>query len=338
MTAPQSSEPDRLLTALRNVETLRRVGRVAEARGTLIRATGVNARIGEVCELRDPGSRQLLTAEVVGQRHVGGGSDRSSGAACELYGQRKSAHNVAMRARKNRRVTRRPLATAVAASPAARSTWDMLIWNHIKLWVAVLVGVVIAVALPARWSVISRVLTGWNCALLVLVPLMYLRLRHLDARQLRAHYEEEDPTAPVIVIVVVAAALLSLLAIVGLLSTLKQVLPAARFVHLMLATLTIVTSWCLVHMMFTVRYADMYYSVAPDKPPPLAFPETREPLFWDFLYFSFTIGVACQTSDVATTQTGIRKTVTVHSIIAFVFNLSILGFAINVSAGLLGQG
>ncbi|HWM70636.1 MAG: synthase in type secretion protein [Gammaproteobacteria bacterium] len=62
MTAP----PDRLVTALRSVETLKRVGRVAEARGTLIRATGVNARIGEVCELRDPGSRQLLTAEVVG--------------------------------------------------------------------------------------------------------------------------------------------------------------------------------------------------------------------------------------------------------------------------------
>ena len=62
MTAP----PDRLVAALRSVETLKRVGRVAEARGTLIRATGVNARIGEVCELRDPRSRQVLTAEVVG--------------------------------------------------------------------------------------------------------------------------------------------------------------------------------------------------------------------------------------------------------------------------------
>src|SRR5579859_7709073 len=65
MTVPRSVEPDRLLSALRNVETIRRVGRVAEARGTLIRATGVNARIGEVCELRDPGNRQVLTAEVV---------------------------------------------------------------------------------------------------------------------------------------------------------------------------------------------------------------------------------------------------------------------------------
>jgi uncharacterized membrane protein len=61
-------------------------------------------------------------------------------------------------------------------------------------------------------------------------------------------------------------------------------------------------------------------------------------LFWDFVYFSFTIGVACQTSDVATNQTDIRRTVTIHSIIAFVFNLSVLGFAINVSAGLVGQG
>jgi type III secretion protein N (ATPase) len=66
MSASRSTDPDRLLAALRNVETLKRVGRVAEARGTLIRATGVNARIGEVCELRDPGSRQVLTAEVVG--------------------------------------------------------------------------------------------------------------------------------------------------------------------------------------------------------------------------------------------------------------------------------
>jgi len=66
VSTPGNPAPDRLLAALRNVETLKRIGRVAEARGTLIRATGVNARIGEVCELRDPGSRQLLTAEVVG--------------------------------------------------------------------------------------------------------------------------------------------------------------------------------------------------------------------------------------------------------------------------------
>jgi ATP synthase in type III secretion protein N len=66
MSPPRNAEGDRLVTALRSVDTLKRVGRVAEARGTLIRATGINARIGEVCELRDAGNRQPLMAEVVG--------------------------------------------------------------------------------------------------------------------------------------------------------------------------------------------------------------------------------------------------------------------------------
>jgi uncharacterized membrane protein len=214
----------------------------------------------------------------------------------------------------------------------------MLIWNHIKLWTAVIAGMLIALALPGRWLVISRVLTGWNGAMLIMVPVTYIWMRRLDARELRARYQEEDPTAPVIVMVVVAAALLSVMAIVALLSTLRQAAPAERIGHLVLATLTIVNSWLLVHTMFTIHYADIYYSVEEGAPPPLAFPGTREPLFWDFVYFSFTIGVACQTADVATTQTGIRKKVTVHSIIAFAFNLFILGFAINVLAGLLGNG
>jgi uncharacterized membrane protein len=214
----------------------------------------------------------------------------------------------------------------------------MLIWNHLKLWVAAFVGVILVFALPSDWTWICRVLAGWNGAMLVLVPLTYVWMRNLDARQLRAKYREEDPTAPVILLVVVAGALLSLLAIVALLSTAKQVPSGQRFPHLVLATMTIVNSWALVHTMFTIRYADMYYSVADGEPPPLSFPETAEPLFWDFVYFSFTIGVACQTADVSTRQTAIRKTVTIHSVIAFIFNLAILGFALNVSAGLLNGG
>ena len=225
---------------------------------------------------------------------------------------------------------------AVAAQAVNRSTWDMLVWNHTKLWIALLSGIVISLALPAHLAGISRVLAGWDAAIMVFTPLVYIRMRHLDAGQLRAHYEEEDPTGPVILLVVVIAALLSVVAIVALLAPLKQVAADQRVAHLSLAALTIVSSWLLVHTMFSLHYADMYYSVADGQPPPLSFPQTPKPLFWDFLYFSFTIGVACQTADVATTQTEIRRTVTVHSIIAFAFNLLVLGFAITVSAGLLG--
>jgi uncharacterized membrane protein len=213
----------------------------------------------------------------------------------------------------------------------------MLVWNHTKLWIAVIAGLIVAIATPSHLTALCRILAGWNGAILVLAPLTYLRMRRLDAAQLRAHYEEEDPTSPVILLVVVVAALLSILAIVALLSTAKEAAPGDRFFHLVIATMTIVNSWLLVHLMYTLHYADMYYSVEKGSPPPLTFPSTPEPLFWDFVYFSFTIGVACQTADVVTTQTAIRGTVTFHAMIAFVFNLLILGFAINVSAGLVGK-
>jgi uncharacterized membrane protein len=79
----------------------------------------------------------------------------------------------------------------------------------------------------------------------------------------------------------------------------------------------------------------MFYS-ATEEDRPLRFPNTPMPVFWDFAYFSFTIAAACQTSDVTTEQAEIRKIVIAQTLISFLFNASILGFAINVTAGLIG--
>ncbi len=179
----------------------------------------------------------------------------------------------------------RPGTAAAALRAGGRSTWDMLIWNHLKLWAAAAVGVVLVFVLPSQWTWLCRVLLGWNAAMLVLVPLTYIWMRNLDARALRAKYREEDPTAPVILLVTVIGALLSVMAIVVLLSTAKQVPSWQRAAHLALATITIVNSWALVHTMFTIRYADMYYSVPDGDPAPLAFPQTAEPLFWGLRVF-----------------------------------------------------
>jgi uncharacterized membrane protein len=78
----------------------------------------------------------------------------------------------------------------------------------------------------------------------------------------------------------------------------------------------------------------MFYSTERTERP-LSFPQTEMPVFWDFAYFSFTIAAACQTADVSTTRSSIRKAVIVHELISFAFNASILGFAINVTAGLI---
>jgi uncharacterized membrane protein len=212
---------------------------------------------------------------------------------------------------------------------------NKLLLYHPRIWISAAAGVAAFFLLPAEWSRISRVLVSWNFGVDLFLLLIYLWMKSLSAEQICLRYMEEDETAPFILAVVTVAAMLSLAAIVETLATVRQVSGAARVAHLALAGLTLTNSWLLVPTMFATCYADMFYSAAEDQRP-LMFPKTPMPVFWDFAYFSFTIAAACQTSDVSTTQHSIRKVVIAHTLVSFFFNASILGFAINVTAGLIG--
>jgi uncharacterized membrane protein len=215
--------------------------------------------------------------------------------------------------------------------PAQSRSWLL---DHARLWVAVVVGVGVFFVLPRQWQMLTRALTAWNVGILLLLPLIFLHHAGLTARQLRERYREDDASAPVILLLVIVAAILSVAGIVAFLPTLKSLPHPEKVAHEVLASLTIFDSWLLVPTIFTVHYADLFYSVdAPRQP--LQFPHTPEPVFWDFVYFSFTIAAACQTADVTTTEVGIRRILIIHSIISFLFNVAILGFAINVTASLL---
>jgi uncharacterized membrane protein len=210
-----------------------------------------------------------------------------------------------------------------------------LFLGHPRLWISFIAGTVLFFFLPHDWSVLSRVLVCWNGGVILFLALIFFWMTRLNAAQICTKYIEEDETAAVILVVVVVAAVASLFAIVEPLATIKQVSGSVRAAHFALAALTLIDSWLLVPTMFTTHYADMFYSVAADDRP-LHFPNTPEPVFWDFAYFSFTIAAACQTADVATQHADIRRIVIVHTLISFLFNASILGFAINVTAGLIG--
>ena len=207
-------------------------------------------------------------------------------------------------------------------------------FQHIKLLTSIVAGVVLFFVLPVHLSLVARVLVSWDGGAILFLTWVFVWMSNCTAEQLYIRYKEEDETAALILVVVTCAALLSLVAIVLLLSTVKQVAGTERVLHIGLAALTVMSSWLLVPTMFTLHYADAFYS-ASDDDRPLLFPQTARPVFWDFAYFSFTIAAACQTADVSTANSSIRRTVLVHSVIAFVFNASILGFAVNISAGLL---
>lgn len=206
---------------------------------------------------------------------------------------------------------------------------------HPRIWISVVAGALLFFLLPAHWETISRILVSWNVGVALFLVLIYTWMMRMSPELICSRYIDEDESAPFILGVVVLAALLSVAAIVQPLATLKHVIGTERVAHMVLAAMTLVNSWLLVPTMFTTHYADMFYSAA-EEDRPLQFPNTSRPAFWDFAYFSFTIAAACQTSDVSTTNQAVRKVVIVHTLVSFFFNASILGFAINVTAGLIG--
>jgi uncharacterized membrane protein len=211
-----------------------------------------------------------------------------------------------------------------------------LVIYQLRFWISVLVGFTLFFFLPVEWPLVSRVLVSWNAGAMLFLGLIYFWMTRLTATQICERFIEEDQAAPIILVIVTAAAVLSLVAIVALLTTIKQVAGSERLLHVALSGLTVGVSWFLVPTMFTLHYADLFYSARPEARP-LHFPETAQPIFWDFAYFSFTIAAACQTADVATTQAPVRKAVLAHTLVSFLFNASILGFAVNITAGLFGS-
>jgi uncharacterized membrane protein len=100
--------------------------------------------------------------------------------------------------------------------------------------------------------------------------------------------------------------------------------------QLVLAVATIVLTWSAIHTTFALHYAHDYYRGA--KAGGLAFPGGEQPDYWDFVYFSFVIGMTAQVSDVDITDRLIRRTATVHGIVAFIFNTALVALMVNIAA------
>lgn len=104
-----------------------------------------------------------------------------------------------------------------------------------------------------------------------------------------------------------------------------------------LAVVTLVLAWAFANLVAAFHYAHLYYDPADDGSKAdqggLSFPGTPQPGFSDFCYFSFGVGMAFQVADVAVQAPGLRRVVTVHAVLAFLFNIGILAFTINILAG-----
>ena len=203
-----------------------------------------------------------------------------------------------------------------------------VVYARPRLFISILIGIVAFFLLPGSARLVTRLLIGWDIFVTCYLVLAYVMMFRCGLNHIRRNAVLEDDGRFLILLVTAFGAFASIAAIVLELGAMKGSGP-----QLILATVTIALSWAMVHTTFALHYAHDYYRGA--KPGGLQFPSGDEhdhADYWDFVYFSFVIGMTAQVSDVGITDKTIRRTATAHGIVSFVFNTALLALMVNIAA------
>jgi uncharacterized membrane protein len=199
---------------------------------------------------------------------------------------------------------------------------------RVRLLASIATGLATLLLLPGelRWT--TRALIAWDVTAAAYLVTALAVMARASISHIRTHAIVADDGRFAILILTASAALASLLAIVVEIGATSR---GAQ--QITLAIVTIALSWTMVHTSFALHYAHDYYR--PKQPGGLKFPDEDKPDYWDFVYFSFVIGMTAQVSDVAITDRTIRRTATAHGVISFVFNTALLALMVNIAASAL---
>ena len=195
-------------------------------------------------------------------------------------------------------------------------------------FIAVLIaGVPVGHRLLGNWAL--GAMAGFDVAAIVFLASCIPLLGTREARVIRDHAQANDANR------------IGLLVITGIVVSILLIAISAEAIGHNpqpltkgLIILTLALAWLFANTVYAFHYAHMVYMHPEVGCVGLEFPRTTHPVYWDFVYFSFTCGMAFATSDVTVTESHMRKIVTIHCLAAFAFNIGVLAFTINV----LGSG
>lgn len=213
-----------------------------------------------------------------------------------------------------------------------------LLRAHPRLLLAILFGVLLARLAPwfSPMPPLTAFLVGWNGGAGLYLLLAAHMMRQSDDDKIHRHAQVQDEGRHVLLLLVVLSALVCLLAIVVELSLARSLGGVQRLAPIALSGLTIVTSWLFTQTMFALHYAHSYFLARHRRQPPgLDFPGQETPNYSDFFYFSVVIGTSAQTADVALSSRAMRRIGTLHCMLSFAFNTTVLALMINIAAGLM---
>jgi len=202
---------------------------------------------------------------------------------------------------------------------------------HWRLFLSVVIGVIAFVLTPSDWRLVTRILIGWDIGVIVYITMCVWIFLSCNADQIRRQSILQDEGRFAIPVLTVGAAIASIAAIFIELRTAAGS-PTRDPLLLSLGVITILLSWTFIQTIFTLHYAHEYYATHRVKIHGLRFPGGEKPGYWDFVYFSFVVGMTAQVSDVSVTSKAMRRIVTAHGIVAYIFNVALLALTINIAA------
>jgi uncharacterized membrane protein len=202
----------------------------------------------------------------------------------------------------------------------------------LRLLVGAIVGASAWALSPVHYGLLVRLIVGWDAFGLTTLALIWVAIYTADADRIRAVAASEDLSRLLSFVFVLVAASASLLAVVLLLSASHGLPPAKLARHIALSGVAVAASWLLVHTVFTLRYAHLYYDAQPDGSDVggLDFPGgEKEPNYLDIAYFAFVVGMTAQTADVSISGRPQRRLALLHGLISFVFNTTLVALVIS---------
>jgi uncharacterized membrane protein len=206
-----------------------------------------------------------------------------------------------------------------------------VVYARPRTFISIAIGALAFFLLPSSLRLVTRFLIGWDLFAALYLVLAFVMMFRCGIAHIRRRAVLQDDGRFLMLLVTALGAFASIAAIVFELG------PDHRgTAPLALATGTIALSWAAVHTTFALHYAHDYYRGA--KPGGLQFPsgdQHEHADYWDFVYFSFVIGMTAQVSDVGITDKTIRRTATAHGVISFFFNTALLALMVNIAASAL---
>ena len=194
-----------------------------------------------------------------------------------------------------------------------------------------LVGIGLGLLTPLLTPVAFAPSLAWDGAALVFLILTWGRIWRFDADETRSLASAEAPNRLGADVVVVAASLLSLVTVVLVLFAHRSTTGTPSVLRAALGIVSVVLAWAVVHTIYTLRYARMYYA---EPEGGIDFNGPEAPAYTDFAYVAFGVGMAFQVADTNVQTAAFRRVVIAHALLSFVFSTMILAVTINLVAGL----